>query len=68
VVVDIPYYPTIVFEKLDMIVVIFESTRLENGSGDIRIRFYKYKYKCGIEFLRKYGYENRNIHIRIKFC
>jgi hypothetical protein len=32
---------------------------------DIRIRFYKYKYKCGIEFLMKYGYGNTRIQIKL---
>jgi hypothetical protein len=47
-------------------VVISESERLENGHGKYLDCFYKYKYKCGIDFLGKYG--NGNIHIRIKLC
>jgi hypothetical protein len=65
-VADSPYYPTFVFEKLKMDMVISESALLKNGSVNYPNPFYKYKYKCGIEFLREYEYGNGNIHIQIK--
>ena len=40
--------------------------KIEMEGVNIQIHFYNYKYKCGIEFCSKCGYEKGYICIRIK--